>query len=111
MNILITGACGFVGSNVLNALNDGANKITVFDNLKTGYVSNIPDNIQFVDIDCSDERILEMDFCFDCIIHVAGQASKEGSFKDVFYDLNANAKSTLVLLEYAKKNSAKDLFS
>jgi UDP-glucose 4-epimerase len=40
-------------------------------------------------------------------VHIAGQASKEGSFKDVFYDLNANAKSTLVLLEYARKINCK----
>ena len=107
MNILITGAAGFVGSNILNELNDGINNITVFDNLKTGYMHNLPQNITFVNIDCSDENILERDDKFDCIIHVAGQASKEGSFKDVFYDLNANAKSTLVLLEYAKKINCK----
>ena len=84
-------------------LNNGLNKITVFDNLKTGYINNLPTDITFIDIDCSDEKILERHDLFDCIIHVAGQASKEGSFKDVFYDLNANAKSTLVLLEYARK--------
>ncbi len=107
MNILITGAAGFVGSNILNELNDGINKITVFDNLKTGYLSNLPANIQFVNINCSDESILTRNDLFDCIIHVAGQASKEGSFKDVFYDLNANTKSTLVLLEYARKINCK----
>jgi len=107
MNILITGAAGFVGSNILKELNNGLNKITVFDNLKTGYMNNLPKDINFIDIDCSDEKILERDDLFDCIIHVAGQASKEGSFKDVFYDLNANAKSTLVLLEYARKINCK----
>ena len=107
MNILITGAAGFVGSNILKELNNGLNKITVFDNLKTGYMNNLPKDITFIDVDCSDEKILERDDLFDCIIHVAGQASKEGSFKDVFYDLNANAKSTLVLLEYARKINCK----
>ena len=107
MNILITGAAGFVGSNILKELNDGTNKITVFDNLKTGYINNLPTNITLINIDCSDEKILERNDLFDCIIHVAGQASKEGSFKDVFYDLNANTKSTLVLLEFAKKNNCK----
>uniref|UniRef100_A0A6C0LSY9 NAD-dependent epimerase/dehydratase domain-containing protein n=1 Tax=viral metagenome TaxID=1070528 RepID=A0A6C0LSY9_9ZZZZ len=107
MNILITGAAGFVGSNILNELNDGLNKITVFDNLKTGYINNIAKNVNFINIDCSDEKILDMDLFFDCIIHVAGQASKEGSFEDVIYDLNANTKSTLILLEYAKKINCK----
>lgn len=82
MNILITGAAGFVGSNILKELNNGTNKITVFDNLKTGYKNNLPTNITFIEIDCCDEKILER-----C---------------DLFYDLNSNAKSTLVLLEYAK---------
>jgi UDP-glucose 4-epimerase len=103
MNILITGAAGFVGSNIVNFLNNGINKITIFDNLNTGYVKNIPKNVKFIHIDCSDEKIIDLDLSFDCIIHVAGQASKEGSFKNVFYDLNSNAKSTLVLLEFAKK--------
>ena len=107
MNILLTGGAGFVGSNILNELNDGFNKITVFDNLKTGYISNLPSNINFINVDCSDEKILDRNDLFDCIIHVAGQASKEGSFNDVFYDLNSNTKSTLVLLEYAKKQKCK----
>ena len=107
MNILLTGAAGFVGSNILQELNDGINKITVFDNLKTGYITNLQNNVNFINIDCSDEKILEMNDYYDCIIHVAGQASKEGSFADVFYDLNANCKSTLVLLEYAKKIQCK----
>jgi len=107
MKILITGAAGFVGSNILQELNNGMNTITVFDNLKTGYIKNLPTNINFINIDCADEKILEREDVFDCIIHIAGQASKEGSFNDVFYDLNSNAKSTLVLLEYARKIKCK----
>lgn len=107
MKILLTGAAGFIGSNIFNKLNDGTNQITVIDNLKTGYLSNLPSNVNFIHSDCSDESLLNITEQFDCIIHVAGQASKEGSFNDVFYDLNANAKSTLVLLEYAKKINCK----
>ena len=107
MKILLTGAAGFIGSNIFNKLNDGTNQITVIDNLKTGYLSNLPSNVNFIHSDCSDESLLNRTEHFDCIIHVAGQASKEGSFNDVFYDLNANAKSTLVLLEYAKKINCK----
>ena len=50
MNILITGAAGFVGSNILQGLNDVFNKITVFDNLKTGYINNLPRDVHFIDI-------------------------------------------------------------
>jgi UDP-glucose 4-epimerase len=107
MKILLTGAAGFVGSNIFNKLNDGINSITVIDNLKTGYLSNLPSDVDFIHLDCSDEILLKRNDNYDCIIHVAGQASKEGSFNDVFYDLNSNVKSTLVLLEYAKKIKCK----
>jgi UDP-glucose 4-epimerase len=107
MKILLTGAAGFIGSNIFNILNDGINKITVIDNLKTGNLKNLPNDVNIINCDCSDEKILLFNETYDCIIHVAGQASKEGSFNDVFYDLNSNTKSTLVLLEYAKKIQCK----
>jgi len=103
MKILLTGGAGFVGSNIYYNLIKNNHDVTVIDNMKTGYESNLPNNIKLLKLDCSDEKLLELDKKFDCIIHIAGQASKEGSFDDVFYDLNANTKSTLVLLELAKK--------
>jgi UDP-glucose 4-epimerase len=103
MRILLTGGAGFVGSNVYSNLIEKNHDVTIIDNMKTGYNSNLPDDVKLLKLDCSDEKLLNLDENFDCIIHIAGQASKEGSFDDVFYDLNANTKSTLVLLEYAKK--------
>ena len=103
MKILLTGGAGFVGSNVYKLLREKKHDITVLDNMKTGFITNLPKNVKLINIDCSDKNILNINETFDCIIHIAGQASKEGSFDDVFYDLNANTKSTLVLLEFAKK--------
>tara|TARA_B100000902_G_scaffold399882_1_gene473307 strand:- start:3975 stop:4901 length:927 start_codon:yes stop_codon:yes gene_type:complete len=103
MKILLTGGAGFVGSNVYKFLSGKNHNITVMDNMKTGSTKNLPKNVKLLNIDCSDENILNINETFDCIIHIAGQASKEGSFDDVLYDLNANTKSTLVLLEFAKK--------
>ena len=103
MKILLTGGAGFVGSNVYKFLSGKNHNITVMDNMKTGSTTNLPKNVKLINIDCSDENILNINDTFDCIIHIAGQASKECSFNDVFYDLNSNTKSTLVLLEFAKK--------
>jgi UDP-glucose 4-epimerase len=103
MKILLTGGAGFVGSNVYKYLSEKNHNITVMDNMKTGFITNLPKNVKLINIDCSDENILNINETFDCIIHIAGQASKEGSFHDVFNDLNSNTKSTLVLLEFAKK--------
>jgi UDP-glucose 4-epimerase len=104
MKILLTGGAGFIGTNVVNELLKENHTLTIIDNLKTGYLKNIPESIQFIHMDCSDENLLnEVTESFDVLIHIAGQASKEKSFQDVFYDLNSNQKSTLVLLELCKK--------
>lgn len=109
MKILLTGGAGFIGSNIaLYFINNPTNEITIIDNLKTGYIKNIPKNAQFIHKDCSDESLLDIiTTSYDAVIHVAGQPSKEGSFNNVFYDLNSNTKSTLVLLEICKKINCK----
>jgi len=108
MKILLTGGAGFIGTNVVNELLKENHTLTIIDNLKTGYLKNIPESVQFIHMDCSDENLLnEVTESFDVLIHIAGQASKEKSFQDVFYDLNSNQKSTLVLLELCKKMNCK----
>ena len=105
MKILITGGAGFIGSNIVEYfIRDLNNEIVIIDNLKTGTIQNIPSNVVFINKDCSEESLLtDITINFDVVIHVAGQPSKEGSFNNVFYDLQSNAKSTLVLLELCKK--------
>ena len=109
MKILVTGGAGFVGCNVINKLlEDTTNEITVIDNLSTGFEKNIPlDKVKFIELDCSDEKIQCLNIEVDCIIHIAGQASKEESFNNVFNDLDSNAKSTLNLLEFSRKINCK----
>ena len=86
MKILLTGAAGFIGSNICNKLNDGTNQITVIDNLKTGYLSNLPNNITFIHSDCSDETLLERNETYDCIIHVAQISSQIGNLVLIYAD-------------------------
>lgn len=101
MKILITGGAGFIGSTVAKYFTSNNNDVTVIDNLKSGFINNIPVGVKFIHADCSDENI-QFTEQYDAIVHIAGQPSKECSFDDVFYDLNSNAKSTLALLEKCK---------
>ena len=108
MKIVLTGGAGFIGTNVVNELLKENHELIIIDNLKTGYQKNIPTGVRFIHMDCSDENLLNViTEPFDAIIHIAGQASKEKSFQDVFYDLNSNQKSTLVLLDLCKKMKCK----
>ena len=39
---LVTGGCGFIGSNIVEKLLiSGVKKVRIFDNLSTGYLKNI----------------------------------------------------------------------
>ena len=62
MNILITGGCGFIGSNIAEYFleNKLFDSITIVDNLSTGFMENIQNllekykNIKFIEGDIKD---------------------------------------------------------
>lgn len=110
-NVLLTGVAGFVGSRLAISLLKKGYAVTGIDNLKTGYIANIPRDVVFINGDCAElatyenAQLNEVDF--DFIVHVAGQSSGEVSFDDPCLDLSDNCLSTLRLLEFARRNSCK----
>ena len=113
INILITGGAGFIGSNLVSFLLKHNFKITVIDNLLTGNINNLElnnKNLKFIEADICNHKILDdLNDKFDYIIHLAAQPSNEASFENVLLDLDINAKSTLILLEFASKNKCKKI--
>ena len=107
---LVTGAAGFIGSFVARALLEQGNKVVTIDNLSTGKREVVPDGCIFIEgNDFDDAVIKQLDaYKFDSIIHIAGQSSGEISFEKPVYDLQTNAQSTLMLLNYAKNNGCKE---
>ena len=53
-NILITGVAGFLGSHLSEKLLDLGHKVIGVDNMIGGYKDNIPEEIEFHNIDCCD---------------------------------------------------------
>lgn len=99
---LVTGGAGFIGSCLTKRLVQNGNKVTIIDNLSTGFESNIPNNVDFIQGDCQDKKIYKgLNKKFDAIYHLAGQSSGEISFDDPIYDLQTNTQSTLLLLKYS----------
>ncbi len=103
--ILITGVGGFIGSHIANSLSKKGFHVIGIDNLSTGNSSNIPSDIDFLNLDLANasqfNRIPKGSLN---ILHLAGQSSGELSFHDPAKDLEKNTQSTLNLIKYGIKN-------
>jgi len=105
-NYLVTGAAGFIGAAVAQKLVNEGHYVVTIDNLSTGYETNIPKGVDFVQGDCGKADVYTQlpQVKYDAIFHIAGQSSGEISFDDPIYDIRTNAESTVLLLQYALEN-------
>lgn len=104
-DILVTGAAGFIGSNVAARLISAGHRVVTIDNLSTGFEANVPPGVEFIKGDAADPEIIDRlaERNLDAVFHIAGQSSGEVSFDDPVSDVRSNAVSTLLLLELCKK--------
>lgn len=104
MNVLVTGAAGFIGSAVAKRLRDEGHNVVGIDDLSTGRLENVPMGIKFIRGD-----LMLRDFAadlkptFEAVLHLAGQSSGELSFLDPINDLERNAVSTLNVIDFARR--------
>lgn len=107
MRYLITGGCGFLGSNLAaDAIRDG-HEVTVFDNLcRAGSMRNLdwlrdvgPFRHVAGDIrDLNDVQRLVQLTCPEVVFHCAGQVAMTTSIDDPQRDFDINARGTFMLL-------------
>jgi UDP-glucose 4-epimerase len=106
--IMITGGLGFVGSNLAEALVNGGHKVVLLSR-SDGKIKNIEefkDKVQIEHGDITDFGWLEgvvLRHNPDVIFHLAGQLTSYESFEKPLYDVDVNAKSTIVMLESIRK--------
>lgn len=113
MNILITGGCGFLGSNLaIEALRKG-DAVTIFDNLsRLGANHNLEwlqrqGEFRFIhgDIRCqNDITRAVMEARPDAIFHLAGQVAMTTSIADPRKDFEINVAGSLNLLEAVRNH-------
>ena len=84
MKILVTGGAGYIGSHVVADLLERGHDITVFDNLSSGFLSNIPENVKFVKGDILNQDDLRNVFTeqFDVVMHFAALKAAGESMTD-----------------------------
>lgn len=100
--VLITGAAGFIGSNLLDHLLARTDwSITGVDNLSTGSEENIVQHknnsrFTFKKQSCSDIKSLKE---FDCVFHLAALPRIQPSFELILEHVNANLVQAIHLIE------------
>jgi len=108
MRALVTGGAGFIGSNLVDALLDGGDEVTVVDNLATGKREFVPDGAEFREQDVRGE----LDFAgADVVFHLAAQADVQTSMQRPSYDADVNVVGSVRVLEAATAAGAQVLFA
>jgi CDP-paratose 2-epimerase len=115
LKILITGGCGFVGSNLCIFLNNKNFTIFSLDNLsRRGSDFNLDIlkklKIKNFKYDISDKKKIKLLPRFDLIIDCCAEAAVEFSKKDVQKVVDTNLLGTINILEKIKKDKSKIIF-
>lgn len=104
MKILVTGGAGFIGSHLSRRLLERGHSVVIADNLSTGRKENVPEGVEFLQRDLSTPEGLDGLPRVDAVCHLAAQSSGAVSAEKPFYDLAANAGSTLLLSRWCIQN-------
>jgi UDP-glucose 4-epimerase len=114
MRALVTGGAGFIGSNLVDALLDRGDEVTVLDNLSTGHRENIEPALgrgaELVEADITDgPAVLDL---FDrvrpeAVFHMAAQIDVRKSAADPAFDALVNVGGTINVLEAARQSEVR----
>ena len=107
MNALVTGGAGFIGSNLINKLLlDGVNPI-VIDNLSTGNIDNIRENIseiEFINGDIRDEILVQKIVSkVDLVFHMAASVGVKNILNAPTEGISTNIYGSEIVLNSALK--------
>lgn len=116
MKLLITGGCGFIGSNITEYFleNKLFDSIIIIDNLSTGFIENIENLLnKYNNLKFFEGNIQDIEVCrnitknIDAICHQAATGSVPRSINDPFYYHKNNVDGFFNLLIAAKENGCK----
>ncbi|MGE4064364.1 MAG: SDR family NAD(P)-dependent oxidoreductase [Rhodospirillaceae bacterium] len=119
-HVLVTGGAGFIGSHTVDLLLAHGCRVTVLDNLSTGYAANLaqcegrPD-YDFVEADITQdfapalERAARRFGPIERIAHFAAQTAVPLSVDDPITDISVNVAGTVRVLEYARRHKVRKI--
>ena len=108
--VLVTGGCGFVGHALSNELIKRGYEVDVIDNLSIGKEAKIADGCNFTKDDILLMPIDE-NKNYKYIFHLAALSRIQPSFEYPHVTFGVNVIGTKRIVEYAKRNNAKLIYS
>jgi UDP-glucose 4-epimerase len=108
MKILVSGVAGFLGSHLSERLIAEGHYVIGIDNMVGGYLDNVPEGVQFHDVDCLDnEKVKELMQGVELVYHLAS-ACHEGlsHFSPYYYSMNT-FETTMSMISAALANNVK----
>lgn len=106
-DVLVTGGAGFIGSNLVHALQEKDN-VLVVDDLSEGHAENLAGlKVEFIKEDIRNREFVEKLFTehkFDKVFHLAASFANQKSVDYPMQDLEINGVATLHLLEECVKS-------
>ncbi|MBN1331183.1 MAG: SDR family NAD(P)-dependent oxidoreductase [Candidatus Heimdallarchaeota archaeon] len=109
-HILITGGCGFIGSNIVNKLVNNGYYVTVVDDLSSGSKEYIQTCLKGKNCQLFESSIIHLESLekvmdgIDVVIHEAANPDVRASKDNLFKDFEINVKGTLNVLQAMVKN-------
>ncbi|AMM54438.1 SDR family oxidoreductase [Pyrococcus kukulkanii] len=109
--IIVTGGAGFIGSHIAETLAED-NDVVVIDNLYSGKIENVPENVKFINADVRDfEAIADIIREADYVFHEAAQISVDESVRDPVFTEEVNVIGTLNVLMALAEGNGKLIFA
>ena len=106
MKIMVTGGAGFIGSHLVNSLQNDNHELLVIDNLATGGSSNIDSRLLKYE-DVTELTDIYIPFKPEVIIHLAGEFRPELIKNDPVKVANTNIKGTVEVMKFAVTKNVK----
>jgi UDP-glucose 4-epimerase len=111
-HVLVTGGAGFIGSHVADALFERGARVTVFDDLSTGFREFVPkhERVRLVEADLLDaERIQDAMRGVDFVFHMAANADIKDNLKEPRKCVDQNVVVTQNVLEAMRTAGTREI--
>lgn len=109
MKAIVTGGCGFIGSNLVEYLDKNGWEVTVFDNLSLGTLDNIR-NMNVKCYTCGYEQMINLAPEADVVFHL-GMPSSSPMYKEDPSLVGKTINDAITIFEYARKKKCSIIYA